>query len=426
MTTQVENGFSARYESEKDFGAIIRRMESSRRAVHTGHWEHTRNRSEIKLRFENLRADYDSLEPMDVTAELDDDRDPRRIEFQNFRAGLYGRSPELRFLKTSSAINNNRHNNNNDIAIGVGAVALGAIVYEEDRKAHSRGDDFGTQVVVCGDVGTYYTNYYFSGDNRNGLRYTLNLRAGNRCDLFLDPIGSWDCGDRAIINECGDVIGWFDHRSRVTCSGSYRREGGRVIIEIGQFDNGYRRSSRSVQLCASISNNTLLFSDYDRGFWGSRSNFCFATRPSYSVYRPSALIYRNDRNDHNGFGYGDYSNRNDRNDRNNRDGRYDQTYNRNDRNSRDNNSRDNNSRDNNSRDNRDNQDSRRETATRETSGRNSTNNSPSVHNNAPVDRGGRTDSRRPSDSSSRRPSDPSSSRGRQAEPPSRSREREGR
>jgi hypothetical protein len=321
LITQSRDNFSLRRESEKDFGALIRRMESGRRAVHSGRWERTRNRDEIKLKFEDLKADYDSFEPMDVVADLDDDRDPRRIEFRTFRQGLYGRSPELRFEKLSNSNNNNGNaNRRNDTAVAIGAVALGAIIYEENRKANNRDRD-----LDCGGVGAYYSDYYFGNNNSNGVRYTLNLRAGNQCDLILDPIGSWDY-DRAYVNDCGQIFGWMDRRSRVTCTGTYRRVGGRIVLDICEFSNGYRRERFNRSLCANITNNTLLFSDYDQGFWGTRTRLCFGTttRPYVygPVYGPSRPIYRNDN-----FGSGDYRNSNDRN----RDGRYDRDYNRNER-----------------------------------------------------------------------------------------------
>jgi hypothetical protein len=418
LITQSRDNFSLHRESEKDFGALIRRMESGRRAIHTGHWERTRNRDEIKLKFEDLKADYDSYEPMDVVADLDDDRDPRRIEFRSFRQGLYGRSPELRFERLSNSNNNNGSaNRRNDTAVAIGAVALGAIIYEESRKANNRDRD---NDFDCGGVGAYYSDYYFGNNNSNGVRYTLNLRSGNQCDLILDPIGAWDY-DRAYVNDCGEIFGWMDRRSRVTCTGTYRREGGRVILEICEFSNGYRRERISRRLCASVTNSTLLFSDYDQGFWGRRTRLCFGTtintRPYVygPVYAPSRPIYRED-----SFGYGDYRNRNDhRNDRDdrNRDGRYDRDYNRNERptyGGRETGGRN---------------DSRRDTE-RESGGRGNVGNLGNIgstrdNNNSRGNVSPSRDTGRSSSGNTRSSSSPSGNT-RQAEPPSRSREREGR
>jgi hypothetical protein len=210
---------------------------------------------------------------MDVTADVTNDS----IDFLNFRGGLYGRTPSLNFRKRTS----NKGISGSDVLAGAAVIGLGAIIYEENRKAQQRDRD-----RLCAEEGYYRTQVYYGRDNYEGVRYTLALQRGSVAEIIIEPFG-YDRCDNRFYSEYGSLFRDWDYRSPIRCNGTYRREGGRVIIDIVSVNCGRGFRSVRTRLCGDWRDGNVFFNDYDRGYFGSRPAFRFDHYgTSYEAYRP--------------------------------------------------------------------------------------------------------------------------------------------
>lgn len=228
------------------YGEILDYTSRWGRVVQAGTWRNDGHRLSIDLtRISGDRQDQS------LRTRLQGRSSGSVIYLDSFDARLYGRSTSFNFQRISKR-------SSNDTLIAAGALLVLAAVLANDRKSSSSSD--------ARDVeGEYAFRQAIGRDG--GIDYRLELRHNGRAELISrregELPGRWDAVDRY-----GRIVDYLYQDPGVSHSGTWRRSGSTIIIDLTELRYSRRTDRVHIELRGNISREQITIPRSDRDFYG--------------------------------------------------------------------------------------------------------------------------------------------------------------
>lgn len=229
------------------YGEILDYTSRWGRVVQTGTWRNDGHRLTIDLtRISGGRQDQS------LRTRLQGRSANSNLYLDSFDSRLYGRSTSFNFQRISKR-------SSNDTLIAAGALLVLAAVLANDRKSSSSSSD-------ARDVEGEYT-YRQTVNRDSSINYRLELRRNGRAELISRRDGElprrWDAADRY-----GRIVDYLYQDPGVSHSGTWRRSGSTIIIDLTDLRYSRRTDRVHIELRGNISREQITIPRSDRDFYG--------------------------------------------------------------------------------------------------------------------------------------------------------------